>query len=46
MEKTVIVTTSRVPHARGDEPRLRDARGMTQDVFPTPVGMNRFAGYT
>ena len=32
-----------VPHARGDEPRIKNAADVIDgmSVFPTPVGMNR-----
>ena len=30
-----------VPHARGDEPYVMAHDSVAEDVFPTPVGMNR-----
>ena len=31
----------RVPHARGDEPRIQGLTNRPRNAFPTPVGMNR-----
>jgi len=37
----MVCVLVRVPHARGDEPRLGKPYMPVIDVFPTRVGMNR-----